>query len=102
MKAFTVEWVHPRHIEDPERGTLSDGAIPVVRLDEVDAVIAEAVWAMKIVIIRIQYKNDKPSQTFNELEELCMKDSGYRRAHAFLASPLVAAWRGRQQQLEVE
>lgn len=34
MSVLKVEWAHPRHIEDHERAPLSDGAVPVVRLDE--------------------------------------------------------------------
>ena len=96
-----IEWVCDFHImdapADPARTFDPDADVPVVRLEQVDAVIGEVVWAMEIVMFRIQYKNDKPSQTFNELEELCMKDSGYRRAQAFLASPLVAEWWQRQE-----
>ena len=96
MTELKVEWAPVAFLDDHDPQAFPDD-VPVVRLEQVDAVIGEVVWAMEIVMFRIQYKNDKPSQTFNELEELCMKDSGYRRAQAFLASPLVAEWWQRQE-----
>jgi hypothetical protein len=74
MKAFTVEWVQ-----------IDKHAVPVVRLPEVDTVIAEAVWAMEYVIA-VQRLSSHPD---------------YQRAQAFLASQVVTEWRKRQEERKV-
>ena len=34
-----VEWVHPSHIEDPDKGVVSTKAIPVVRVEALEEVV---------------------------------------------------------------
>jgi hypothetical protein len=85
MMEMNIEWAsaneiakHPIDIaaygEQPE---------PVVRLAAVDEVIAEAVWAMEWL------EEEGPSGP--------MGNRGYQRTQTFLASDLVAQWRGRQE-----
>ena len=76
-----IEWAVGLHLESKES---SEWHIPVVRLHEVDQVIAEAVWAMEWL------EEEGPSGP--------MGNRGYQRAEAFLASDLVAQWRDRQEE----
>jgi hypothetical protein len=80
MKALKVEYSY--RLYDGVWGPTQ--AIPVVRLEAVDAVLTEAVWAMELVF--------EQALMFNEHTAKVMTD----RSHAFLASPMVAAWRERQ------
>lgn len=34
-----VKWVHPAHLEDPEKGKVSDKAIPVIELSSLAEVV---------------------------------------------------------------
>ena len=85
-----IEWVQ-----------MDKQAVPVVRLPEVDTVIAEAVWAMetlqKTVILFWEeaYATDEPALCVDEAVE---KDARYQHAQDFLARPDVAAWRERQKE----
>ena len=60
------------------------GRDPLVRLADVDRLIGEAVWAMEEMLAHLD-----PYDGHYE--------SHVKRAQAFLVSPLVAAWRERQE-----
>ena len=81
MKAFTVVYaVEPHLYEQSIPGWELE--VPVVRLAEVDKVLAEAVWAMEKLLAAVPPHG--------------LSDESFDRIQAFLASPLVAAWRERQ------
>lgn len=63
------------------------GMVSVVRLFEVDALIQEAVWATEQAVSAMEC-----GVSWKDL----MNDVNYQRAQAFLARPMVAAWRERQ------
>lgn len=90
MNDLKIEWVpeaflgsEPYIVELDEDPNAYPAHISVVRLDAVDDLIEEAVWAMEMV--RSMWDTYKGHQD-------------YVRAQAFLASPLVAAWQARQKQ----
>jgi predicted P-loop ATPase/GTPase len=102
MKTLTVEWVFDGHIHvhKTEAYTLIEShAVPVVRLAEVDAVIAEAVWAMELVKLR-EYQQEVTATVIDPhseiARELLLGNTTYKRAHAFLASPVVTDWEQRK------
>lgn len=80
MKELKIEWSHEWALHDT-RGNAEEVdtqfILPVVRLEDVEAVLAEAVWAMEMV--------RKAS-----LEDFGSDSEIYKYAQAFLASPLVA------------
>jgi hypothetical protein len=39
--AVTIKWVHPRHMESPEQGELSVGAVRMITLADHEAALAE-------------------------------------------------------------
>ena len=105
MKAFMVEYVEPGFLLNESdkakyQPVRQKGMISVVRLPEVDAVIAETVWAMYELAVERRssladlFDLDTDSQEFGE-RLAC--DKSYQRAQDFLTSPLVAAWRERQE-----
>ena len=61
-------------------------AVPVVRLEQVDELIREAVWAMEMVREAQEIWSDRVAKAH------------VQRCDAFLASPLVAEWRKRQEE----
>lgn len=78
MKTLTVEWVYPLMLD--EKPSLKSNT-PVVRLPEVDAVLTEAVWGMEKLLEAVPPHG--------------LSDESFNRNQAFLASPLVKAWRER-------
>lgn len=94
MKELKIEWSHEWALHDT-RGNAEEVdtqfILPVVRLEDVEAVLAEAVWAMKEVITRTEFACKRGAkQTTEELKADCLACPMYQRAEAFLASPLVA------------
>lgn len=79
MKAFTVEWANVNWIYKYDRAANGEVCTQVVHLHEVDALIQEAVLFAENVTRNGRWQPDE-----------------WERARAFLASPLVAAWRERQ------
>lgn len=94
-KPLTIEWVYPPFVKEQPETRLSEldikrkRDIPVVCLAEVDALMAEAVWAMEHVIHTYRHVTDDRWIGTEALQEK-------QRAQAFLARPDVAAWRERQ------
>ena len=78
MTDLNIEYCSPHTLFDTHEEGLVE--VPVVRLEAVDQVIGEAVWAMELVRLN----------TASHMAE-------HHRAIGFLASPLVAEWRKRQE-----
>ena len=78
-----IEWMYP----DTEIGP-----IPVVRLEQVEALIGEAREIIEQHLIICQVLNSALGGT----ETMLRSEPGYQRAKAFLASPVVAEWRERR------
>jgi len=84
-----IEYVMAAHIHD-DVGLVEPHAVravPVVRLEQVDALIGEAVWAMEVV----------SNSIYQRMMWHAPKDPDYQRAQAFLASRDVAEWRERKE-----
>lgn len=85
MKEMKIEWAYPHFVKESPEVHLNEldikrvRDVPVVRLAEVDALLAEAVWAMEILAM------DNPEGSF-----------AWAKAKTVLASPVVKAWRERQ------
>ena len=87
---------------DGEWGAMGD--VIQDRIDEgvehqasLDEVLAEAVWAMESVKLAIQSAAVKSLGLGVEhgvVRQVLLQDPAYQRAVEFLASPLVAEWRG--------
>lgn len=93
MKALKVEYVESGFLLNESdkakyQPVRQKGMIPVVRLAEVDAVMAKAVKIMETccAVGEIRFKTCVLSQQVSD------------QIQAFLASPLVAAWRKRQEE----
>lgn len=83
-----------------KRSEMLYGSQQVVRLPEVDKVIQEAVWAMETVQNSVRnYWSDAlvTDESAVCVDEAVAKDARYQHAEAFLASPVVKAWRERQE-----
>jgi len=77
-------------------------AISAVRLEQVDTLIGEAVWAMERLCALwgfLHNDSNGPNRTSDIIAELAANDDEYQRAATFLASPLVAEWRIRQESI---
>ena len=85
MKEMKIEYANKFNLVTEYAFLRTENDVPVVRLAEVDALIAEAVWAMEYV----------------QETELCFtegRSKDAKRAQAFLAIDIVAQWRKRQEQ----
>lgn len=93
-----IEWAVGLHLDVKEE---TRWHVPVVRLAEVDAVLAEAVWAMEQLQNSVRnFWSDALATDESALcvDEAAAKDARYQRAQAFLSSQVVTDWRKRQKE----
>lgn len=104
MMDFKVEWVSKSvRREDftdapiaKGLGTIEDSFIPVVRLAEVEKLIAELEWAMRRLLVeRGDVLQRLHGKSPDDMRPIIAQDLTYQRAQACLAS--VAAWREGQE-----